>query len=390
MSHEIIISKELSLTSKQVTTTIGLLGEGATIPFISRYRKELTGSLDEVQIAAIRDRVQQLRDLDKRKETVLKSIQDQGKLTTELEALVKAAETMSVLEDIYLPYKPKRRTRAAMAREKGLQPLADFLIAQDNGDINDIAEQYINADLGVTTLEEALAGARDILAESIAEHADIRASVRNIFLEKGLFVSRVVPGKEEAAMKYKDYFEWSEPLKSAPSHRVLAMRRGEKEELLYLDIEVGEDAVMPLIEKIFIKGINEASKQVELAMYDSYKRLLKPSMETEIRVLTRQKADEEAIRVFADNIRQLLLAAPLGQKRLLAIDPGFRTGCKTVVLDAQGNLLENTAIFPHNGSGGLAEAERTVKYLVSKYDVEAIAIGNGTAGRETEDFLFAS
>ncbi len=387
MSHEIIISKELSLTSRQVSTTIGLLDEGATIPFISRYRKELTGSLDEVQIAAIRDRVQQLRDLDKRKDAVLKSIQDQGKLTPELEAQVKGAETMSALEDIYLPYKPKRRTRAAMAREKGLQPLADFILQQHSGSIEETAEQFINVELGVTTIEEALAGARDIIAESIAEHADVRASVRKVFLEKGSFVSRVVPGKEEAAMKYKDYFEWSEPLKSAPSHRVLAMRRGEKEELLYLDIEVSDDAVMPLIEKVFIKGNNDSSKQVELAMFDSYKRLLKPSMETEIRVLTRQKADEEAIRVFADNIRQLLLAAPLGQKRLLAIDPGFRTGCKTVVLDAQGNLLENTAIFPHNGAGGLAEADRIVKHLVSKYDIEAIAIGNGTAGRETEEFI---
>ncbi|WP_204987450.1 Tex family protein [Sphingobacterium bovisgrunnientis] len=387
MSHEIIISNELSITQKQVSTTVALLDEGATIPFISRYRKELTGSLDEVQITAIRDRIQQLRDLDKRKEAVLKSIKDQGKLTPELEALVRGAETMATLEDIYLPYKPKRRTRALIAREKGLQPLADYLLEQKSGEVETFAGQFLNEELAVNSLEEALAGARDIIAETIAEDAEVRAQLRKVFLDKGNFVSRVVPGKEEQAQKYKDYFEWSEPLDKAPSHRVLAMRRGEKEELLYLDIEVDEDVVVPKIESIYIKGKNDASKQVELALYDGYKRLLKPSMETEIRVLTRQRADEEAIKVFADNVRQLLLGAPLGQKRLLAIDPGFRTGCKTVVLDAQGNLLENTAIFPHTGSGGAAEAERTIKYLVSKYDVEAIAIGNGTAGRETEDFV---
>ena len=387
MSHEIIISNELSITQKQVNTTIALLDEGATIPFISRYRKEMTGSLDEVQITAIRDRVQQLRDLDKRKEAVLKSIHDQGKLSPELEVLIRDAATMSTLEDIYLPYKPKRRTRALIAREKGLQPLADYLLEQNAGDIDAFAEQFLNEELAVNTIEEAFAGARDIIAETIAEDAEVRAQLRQVFLDKGNFVSRVVPGKEEQAQKYKDYFDWSESLDKAPSHRVLAMRRGEKEELLYLDIEVAEESVIPKMEKLYIKGNNEAAKQVELALYDGYKRLLKPSMETEIRVLTRQRADEEAIKVFADNVRQLLLGAPLGQKRLLAIDPGFRTGCKTVVLDAQGNLLENTAIFPHTGAGGAAEAERTVKYLVSKYDVEAIAIGNGTAGRETEDFV---
>jgi uncharacterized protein len=387
MLHEIIISKELALTSKQVSTTIGLLDEGATIPFISRYRKELTGSLDEVQITSIRDRMQQLRDLDKRKDAVLKSIADQGKLTSELEAQVKSAETMSALEDIYLPYKPKRKTRASVAREKGLQPLADFLLAQNSTEINDQAKNFIDVEKGVSSVEEALAGARDIIAETIAEDAEVRARTRRVFLEKGTFVSRVVPGKEEAALKYKDYYEWSESLKDAPSHRVLAMRRGEKEEFLYLDIEVSEESILPLIDSIYIHGTNEAAKQVRLAIIDGYKRLLKPSMETEIRVLTRQKADEEAIKVFADNVRQLLLAAPLGQRRLLAIDPGFRTGCKTVVLDAQGNLLENTAIFPHTGAGGAVEAEKTVKHLVSKYDIEAIAIGNGTAGRETEDFV---
>ncbi|WP_312364242.1 Tex family protein [Sphingobacterium sp.] len=386
-THEIIIANELSISEKQVRTTIALLDEGATVPFISRYRKEMTGSLDEVQITAIRDRFQQLRDLDKRKEAVLKSINDQGKLTPALEQQILGTETMASLEDIYLPYKPKRKTRASVAREKGLQPLADLILAQESGDFLALAESLVDAENGVKNTEDALAGARDIIAEIIAEDATVRAKSRAIFLEKGSFVSKVVPGKEEAAIKYKDYYDWSESLKDAPSHRVLAMRRGEKEELLYLDIAVNEEEILPRIESIFVKSGNTAAAQVKLALIDSYKRLLKPSMETEIRVLTRQKADEEAIKVFADNVRQLLLAAPLGQKRLLAIDPGFRTGCKTVVLDEQGQLKENTAIFPHTGANGLAEAQKTIKYLVSKYDIQAIAIGNGTAGRETEEFV---
>jgi protein Tex len=378
-THEITIANELSISEKQVRTTIALLDEGATVPFISRYRKEMTGSLDEVQITTIRDRFQQLRDLDKRKEAVLKSINDQGKLTPELEQQLLGAETMASLEDIYLPYKPKRKTRASVAREKGLQPLADLILAQEIGDFLPLADSLIDEEKGVKNTEEALAGARDIIAEIIAEDATVRAKARAIFLEKSTFVSRVVPGKEEAALKYKDYYEWSEPLKNAPSHRVLAMRRGEKEELLYLDIDINEEEILPGIESIYIKGSNDAAAQVKLALVDSYKRLLKPSMETEIRVLTRQKADEEAIKVFADNVRQLLLAAPLGQKRLLAIDPGFRTGCKTVVLDEQGQLKENTAIFPHTGANGLAEAKKTIQYLVSKYDIQA--------GRETEEFV---
>lgn len=386
-THEIIIANELSISEKQVRTTIALLDEGATVPFISRYRKEMTGSLDEVQITAIRDRFQQLRDLDKRKEAVLKSINDQGKLTPALEQQILGTETMASLEDIYLPYKPKRKTRASVAREKGLQPLADLILAQESGDFLALAESLVDAENGVKNTEDALAGARDIIAEIIAEDATVRAKSRAIFLEKGSFVSKVVPGKEEAAIKYKDYYDWSESLKDAPSHRVLAMRRGEKEELLYLDIAVNEEEILPRIESIFVKSGNTAAAQVKLALIDSYKRLLKPSMETEIRVLTRQKADEEAIKVFADNVRQLLLAAPLGQKRLLAIDPGFRTGCKTVVLDEQGQLKENTAIFPHTGANGLAEAQKTIKYLVSKYAIQAIAIGNGTAGRETEEFV---
>ncbi|MCC2598732.1 Tex family protein [Sphingobacterium sp. FBM7-1] len=387
MAYEIILSQELGVNSRQVTTTIGLLDEGATVPFIARYRKEMTGSLDEVQITTIRDRIQQLRDLDKRREAIVKSITEQGKLTPELEQQIQEAETMAILEDIYLPFKPKRKTRASMAREKGLQPLADKLLSQEKMDVQDEAQAFIDEEKGVKSVEEALAGARDIIAEQIAEDAEVRASTRKIFLEKGSFVSRVAPGKEEAALKYKDYFEWSEPLKDAPSHRVLAMRRGEKEEMLYLDIAVDEESVLSSLEKIYVRAANEAAAHVQIALQDSYKRLLKPSMETEVRVLTRQKADEEAIRVFADNVRQLLLAAPLGQKRLLAIDPGFRTGCKTVVLDAQGALLENTTIFPHNGAGGQAEAAKTIELLVKRYEVEAIAVGNGTAGRETEAFV---
>ncbi|MGK6353010.1 Tex family protein [Parapedobacter sp. DT-150] len=387
MTHEIRISKELALSERQVGTAVALLNEGATIPFISRYRKEMTGSLDEVQLTQVRDRLQQLRELDKRREAILKSLADQGKLSPELAQQVHAAETMAYLEDLYLPYKPKRKTRASAAREKGLEPLAELILAQDGTDVHSAAQTFVGADNGITDVEEALAGARDIIAEIIAEDASVRAKTRQVFLEKGTFVSRVIPGKEEAALKYQDYYEWSEPLKTAPSHRVLAMRRGEKEELLYLDIDVPEGEVLPLLDHAYVKGADEASTQVRMAMLDGYKRLLKPSMETELRMLTRQRADEEAIRVFAENARQLLLAAPLGQQRVMAIDPGFRTGCKTVCLDEQGTLLENTAIFPHTGAAKAAEAAIALRLLADKHRVQAIAIGNGTAGRETEDFV---
>ncbi|NCD69311.1 Tex family protein [Mucilaginibacter agri] len=387
LDHHIKIAQELSISSKQVATTVGLLDEGATVPFISRYRKELTGSLDEVQVATIRDRVLQLRELDKRREAILKSLTELGKLTPELEKLVNEAETMVALEDIYLPYRPKRKTRASVAREKGLQPLADLLLAQGKGDPELDAATYIDAEKGVNNSAEALAGARDIIAEVISENAEARAKMRELFLNKGTFQSKVIPGKEEAGIKYKDYFDWTEPLSAAPSHRVLAMRRAEKEEILYLDIQPQEEDAIYLLENAFVTGNNAASTQVKLAVGDSYKRLLKPSMETEIRLLTKKKADEEAIRVFAENARQLLLAAPLGQKRLIAIDPGFRTGCKVVVLNEQGMLLEYTAIFPHTGAGQQKEAEKTLRHLVEKYQTEAIAIGNGTAGRETELFV---
>ncbi|SDG88557.1 Tex family protein [Mucilaginibacter gossypii] len=385
--HYKIIATELSVAEKQVTATVGLLDEGATVPFISRYRKELTGSLDEVQVATIRDRVQQLRELDKRREAILKSLTDMGKLTPELEKQINEAETMVTLEDLYLPYRPKRKTRATTAREKGLQPLADVLLEQKNIDPELIAAEYISDEKGVASVEEALAGARDIIAETIAENAEIRTKIRELFVEKGTFASRVVEGKEEAGIKYKDYFEWTEPVKTAPSHRVLAMRRGEKEEILWLDLKPEEDDALEILENSVIKANNPAAGQIRLAITDGYKRLLKPSMETEVRLLTKKKADEEAIRVFAENARQLLLSAPLGQKRVMALDPGFRTGCKLVCLDEQGKLLENTTVYPHTGAGQAREAEKTVQHLFQKYNIEAIAIGNGTAGRETEVFV---
>ncbi|RVU01950.1 RNA-binding transcriptional accessory protein [Mucilaginibacter limnophilus] len=387
LTHSKLIAAELSIAEKQVNATVTLLDEGATVPFISRYRKELTGSLDEVQVAAIRDRVQQLRDLDKRREAILKSLTDMSKLTPELEAQIKNADTMVKLEDIYLPYRPKRKTRATTAREKGLQPLADKLLEQNRFDVEDAAAQYIDIEKGVATVDEALAGARDIIAEFISEHAETRAKMRELFIEKGTIESRVAPGKEQEGIKYKDYFEWAEPVKTAPSHRILAMRRGEKEEILWLDIKPNEDDAIGLLEKLFVKGNNAASAQIQLAILDGYKRLLKPSMETEIRLLTKKQADEEAIRVFAENARQLLLGAPLGQKRVMAVDPGFRTGCKVVCLDEQGQLLENATIYPHTGAGNVKDAEKTIRHLFEKFDIQAIAIGNGTAGRETETFI---
>lgn len=385
--HYTKIANELLLSEKQVSVTVELLDGGATVPFISRYRKEMTGSLDEVQVAAIRDRVQQLRDLDKRREAILRSLQELGKLTPELEAQVNDAETMTSLEDIYLPFRPKRKTRASVAKEKGLQPLADIIWEQNKVDLSAEAAKYVDIEKGVATEQDALAGARDILAEFIAENAEARAEIRTLFLEKGTVTSKVVAGKEEAGIKYKDYFDWSEPVKTAPSHRILAMRRGERELILTLEMSPEEQDAIAILDRMFVKGFSSSSDQVRLAVADGYKRLMKPSMETEIRLFTKKRADEEAIRVFAENARQLLLAAPMGQKRVMAIDPGFRTGCKVVCLDEQGQLLDYTAIFPHTGAGGAKEAEKTVHYLVEKFNIEAIAIGNGTAGRETETFV---
>jgi len=381
------IADELSLTEKQVSLTINLLEEGGTVPFIARYRKEMTGSLDEVQVAAIRDRIQQLIELDKRREAILKSMKEMEKLSPELEKQINEAESLTRLEDIYLPYKPKRKTKASLAREKGLQGLADLILEQNRIDLHSEASKFIDEEKGVSDAEQALAGARDIIAEYIAEQPELRARMRDLFLNKGNFHSKLIKGKEEEGQKYKDYFDWTEPVKTAPSHRVLALRRAEKEIILTLDIEVPEEDALAILESMFIKGSNDCADQVKQAAADSFKRLIRPSMETEIRLLTKKQADTEAIRVFADNARQLLLAAPAGQKRIMAIDPGFRTGCKVVCLDDQGQLIENTTIYPHNGNNAVEEAAKTVKFLAEKFKIEAIAIGNGTAGRETEAFV---
>lgn len=381
------IANELSIQTSQVEAVIKLFEGGATVPFISRYRKEMTGSLDEVAVAAIRDRSQQLEELDKRREAILKSIKEQEKLTLELEKEINAAETMARLEDIYLPYKPKRRTKGTIAKEKGLEPLAAKIFEQGNFDVQAEASQYIDEEKEVKTVEEALHGARDIMAEWINENAEARESLRKLFYEKGMFHSKVLTGKEQEGHKYKDYFEWDEPVKTAPSHRVLAMRRGEKEMILMLDIKPEEEEAIYVLEKHFVKSENEAGAQIKLTIADAYKRLLKPSLETEIRILTKKKADEEAIKVFSENLRQLLLSAPLGQKNVMAVDPGFRTGCKLVCLDKQGKLLFNEAIYPHEPQRQVQKSAALILQLVSKYNVEAIAIGNGTAGRETEKFI---
>jgi len=381
------ISGELSISLKNIEATVELLDSGATVPFISRYRKEITGSLDEVQITAIRDRVAQLRELDKRRESILKSMRELEKLTDALEKKINNAETLTELEDIYLPYKPKRKTKATAAKEKGLEPLADLIFLQDKINLEAEIEKYLSAEKGVNTPEEALAGARDIIAEKISENQEVRAGVREIFLKKGTLKTKVFPGKETEAQKFQDYFEWEEPLSKAPSHRVLAMRRGEKEMFLMLDVLPPEEDTLDYIESKTVKGSSDLSQQVKLAVKDSYKRLLRPSMETEIRMSSKQKADEEAIRVFADNLRQLLLAAPLGQKNVMALDPGFKSGCKLVCLDSQGKLLHYTAIFPHEPQRQTRESISTIEHLVKEYTIQAFAIGNGTAGRETETFV---
>ncbi len=386
--HVTIIAKELCLAEKQVLACAALLDEDATVPFISRYRKEATGSLDEVAVAAIRDRLEQLRELDKRREAILKSLEETGKLTDELKAKVLAAETMTVLEDIYLPYRPKRRTKAMIAREKGLEPLALRIFSQDDG-IDPAAEAaaFVNTDKGVETADEALAGARDIIAELVNEDQNARQKMRELYTTKGQFKTKVLTGKEEEGIKYKDYFDWQEPIATAPSHRILAMRRGEKEGFLLLRANPPEEEALALMESLFIHGKGPASQQVKLAVHDCYKRLLSLSMETEMRVSTKERADAEAIRVFVENLRQLLLAPPLGQKNVLAIDPGFRTGCKVVCVDRQGKFLRNDTIYPHFSDKNAGEAGEKIVELCRKYSIEAIAIGNGTAGRETESFV---
>lgn len=390
------ISKELNLKPTQVTATAGLLAEGSTVPFIARYRKEVTDALDEVAIAAIRDRLIQLQQLDERRTAVLESIDKQGKLTDELKKNISEVETMAELEDLYLPYKPKRRTRATMAREKGLEPLAQLIFEQKpNVDPKAEAEKFINAELKVATVDEALAGARDIIAEWVNEDSKARAAIRHLYMEKGIFDSKVIKAKEQEGIKFKDYYDWQEPVKTAPSHRVLAMRRGEKEEFLMLRVVVPEADAIAILDEMYIKKNGpptkafggDSSSQVSMAIDDSFKRLLSLSMETEIRLLTKDAADDEAIKVFADNLRELLMASPLGQKNVLAIDPGFRTGCKVVCLNAQGKLLHNTAIYISQSDDQYEQAAVTIKALCKQYKIECIAIGNGTASRETESFV---
>jgi uncharacterized protein len=380
------IAKEFAQPLKNVKALGDLLAEGATIPFISRYRKEMTGSMDEVMIANIRDRIDQLRELDKRREAIITSIEKQGKFTPELMSAVIGAETLAELEDIYLPYKPKRKTRASVAKEKGLEPLAQKLFDQEKFDLNTLAQTFIDQEKGVATLDEALDGARDIIAEWISENPDTRKNVREIFWTEGLVESRVLKGKENEGQKFKDYFEWNEPVSKTPSHRLLAMRRGEKEGILALDIYPPEELAVSSIERQYVKGENAAAEQVKLAVKDSYKRLIRPSLETEVRMESKMKADEEAIKVFASNLKELLLAAPLGQKNVLALDPGFRTGCKVVCLDRQGKLLHHDVIYPHEPQRETAKAGALIKALCEQYKIEAIAVGNGTAGRETESF----
>ena len=381
------IAQELSLTEKQVQATADLLNEEATVPFIARYRKEVTGSLDEVAITAIRDRLDQLMELDKRREAVLKSLEERGQLTDELKERILSAETMVVLEDIYLPYRPKRRTRATVAKERGLEPLAIRLFAQD--DINPLAEaaNFVDPEKGVESPEDALAGARDIIAEWINEDQTARARMRDLYSSKAVFKSKVISEKEAEGIKYKDYFDWEEPVSTAPSHRILAMRRGEKEGFLTLKILPPEDEALNILDSLFVKGEGASSEQVRMSAHDSYKRLLSPSMETEIRLSTKKRADEEAIRVFVENLRQLLLAPPLGQKNVLAIDPGFRTGCKVVCLNRQGKLLHTETIHPLQSEKASADAGSKILEMCERFGIEAVAVGNGTAGRETETFI---
>ncbi|NOU59439.1 Tex family protein [Marinifilum caeruleilacunae] len=379
------ISKSLQLQAFQVENTMQLLGEGATLPFIARYRKEMTGSLDEVQIANVKEELARLTELDKRRESILDAIDKQEKLTDELRARIEACTDLNQLEDLYLPYKQKRKTRAVKAKEKGLEPLAKILMKQVERDVESRASQFVNDE--VADEDEALQGARDIIAEWVNENEISRNSVRSIFQRQAVIRSKVIKGKEEEGVKFKDYFQSEEALKRCASHRMLALRRGEAEGILRLEIAPNQDDVLERLNRIFIKGNTEASEQVEEAVKDAYKRLLSSSIETEFAKSSKEEADKEAIRVFSENLRQLLLASPLGQKRVLAIDPGYRTGCKVVCLDAQGNLLHNETIYPHAPQNQGKLSAKKLTSLVETYNIQAIAIGNGTASRETERFV---
>ena len=386
--HIIKVAAELNIKVKQVEATATMLADGDTVPFIARYRKEATGLLDEVAITAIRDRMAQLKELDDRRAAIITSLQERNLLTDELKEKIDSALTLAVLEDIYLPFRPKRRTRATIAKEKGLEPLAAFIFAQEPL-ANPITEaaKYLDKEKGVETAEDALAGARDIIAEWINEDQTARARTRELFFKEASFVCKVISGKEADGDKYKNYYDWSEPVATAPSHRVLAMRRGEKETFLTLRVIAPEDQALRILESLFIKNAAPCAQHVKTAVEDCYKRLLSPSMETEIRLATKQKADEEAIRVFTENLRQLLLASPLGQKNVLAIDPGFRTGCKVVCLDRQGKLLHNDVIYPTLSDKPSPNDAAKILALCQRFNIEAIAIGNGTASRETETFV---
>ena len=384
-----IISSEYGLDKAFVFNTLTLLESGATIPFIARYRKEMTGSMDEVMIGKLRDRIIQLKDLDARREAILKSLKEQEKLTPELEDSLMKALTMAELEDIYLPYKQKRKTRASIAREKGLEPLAKIIISQKYNDPETRAEKFLDEEKGVNTVEDAIRGAEDIMAEWVNEHIYGRKRIRQLFEKEALIISKVIKGKEEEGVNYKIYYDYHELLYKAPSHRVLAMLRGENEGFLRVSVDVPDDKAEEILERIFIKSENASALLVKEAIRDSCKRLLLPSMETEARGWAKDKSDTEAIRVFTENLRQLLLAPPLGQKNVLAIDPGFRTGCKIVCLGRQGELLHNETIYPHPPQNEVKESIHKIKSLVSAYKIEAIAIGNGTAGRETERLIRA-
>jgi uncharacterized protein len=402
--HVAKIAHELKLQPNQVRVVRALLGDGATVPFIARYRKEATSSLDEVQIATIRDRLEQLEEVDQRREAIVKSLEERNLLTDELKKKLAAAETLTVLEDIYLPFRPKKRTRATIAKEKGLEPLADLIFqSQADAGLNPSteAQRFVvegeDEEKAVRTVEDALAGARDILAERMNDDENARARMRELFQAKGVLSSKVMTGKEEEGAKFKDYFDWSEPATKAPSHRILAIRRGESEGFLYFRIQPPEEEGLGIMESLFVRGKSACAEQVKMAADDSYKRLLKISMETEARIALKKRADEEAIKVFSDNIRELLMAAPLGRKKVLAIDPGFRTGCKIVCLDAQGKLLHNDVVYPEpavakamagkQGSRNASEAATKIRAYCEHFSIEAIAIGNGTAGRETEMFV---
>ncbi len=381
------IAEEQNINDNQVQAVASLLAEGSTIPFIARYRKEATGSLDEVVVAAVRDRLNQLMELKKRGEAILKSLETHGHLTDELQERVLAAESMAVIEDIYLPYKPKRRTRAVMAKEKGLEPLALMIFEQKGANPVKEAESFVDTEKGVESVEDALAGARDIIAEIINENDKARAGLRNLFFAKALIKSRVASGMEEKGAKFRDYFEWEEPVARVPSHRILAMRRGESEDFLNIDILPDEEEATAILENLFVEGKGDDSAQVILSLKDCYKRLLSHSMETETRLNSKEKADTEAIKIFANNLRQLLLAPPLGAKRVMGLDPGFRTGCKLVCLDQQGKLLHYDTVYPHMSEKKALEEIKKIKFLCEKFEIEVIAVGNGTAGRETEAFV---